>query len=119
MREIDKVRWDYMISMQEIASITQEVYGRQYDVQMGEMHNGSYLEANTKDTGTEWAAEWVDDDDWKSTSDISLAIDMWLATPVPERWSRPEWQPELWAVLGDLANKGEIPHGNYFVDVSW
>lgn len=123
--KINKVNWDYYIDMHQISKITSEVYGREYDVQMGEYSNGSYLTAHT-DPEYQWNdyPAYVEDESAeygsRNVETVSEAIEYWLSTPGPEKsWDRPEWQPEVWAVLSDLADKGHIPHGHYFISIDW
>lgn len=124
MYEIRHANWEYEIDMQEISKITEEVYGRGYDVaQTGEFHNGSWTGAHT-DPENPWSGNWpgdyFEDGHYKPLETVSEAIEYWLAQPLPANyWERPEWQPDLSAVFADLADKGHIPHGRYFVDISW
>lgn len=124
MREIKQVIW-YYVDMRWLSDITTEVYGRAYDIQMGEKSNGSYEVWST--SPTDWRNDYpayVEDESAeygiRNIETVAEAIAIWTALPEPkDPWARPDWQPEVWAVLSDLADKGEIPHGEYFVSIDW
>lgn len=137
MRDIKKVEY-YWIDLRDIAKITEEVYGIAYDIQMGEKSNGSYeIHETEKDdmpgyyTGMKKEsydnypnydnAKWVEMTDeesferWKnSTTSYRRPFEK-----INDKGEHEWYQPSFSNVLYDLAEKGEIPHGIYFVSIDW
>lgn len=146
MRDIEQVNWLYM-DMQELAKITKEVYGIPFDIQMRERSQGSYEIVNPHEPFDEEGyhtglkkdgyRDYPDHEDatWTELTDEE-AIARWVAVGDTSDWhvvgfspfdvrylnevGEYIWyQPSIHTVLADLIKKGEIPDGEYFIDIDW
>jgi hypothetical protein len=146
----EKVEY-WRMSMQDLARITKYVYGIEYDVQMGERSQGSYVIASTDDEvetqgywkgmgqGYGYDQKYIEGAKWvqfvEDGAGAEEAIEKWINQERdPEEWKygqpRPFdkvgkngeytlYQPDLEVVLSDLAKRGKLPEGTYFIDIDW
>lgn len=136
MRDIKKVEWLYL-DIRDIREICNEVYGKEFDIQMGEYSNGSYLIVKPESdlqgywTGIvsdRWAGNSYDNATWVEISDEE-AIKKWVDNVPSDKYSRPfdkvvdgeydYWQPDFEVILKDLVAREEIPDGTYFISIDW
>lgn len=132
----------YEMDMQELEQITERVYGVGYDIQMGERSQGTVLTYDTRQLDS-IQAYWtglkpnhyggVDGNSYENAKCVDLtdeeALLRWRIrgtggdirpfNKIDENGEYLWEQPDADLVLQDLANRGEIPHGEYQIRIDW
>lgn len=141
MREFRKPSYDWTMTFIELKEITKEVYGIEYDLQMGERGQGEYDVVTTGVIDSEqgyWKG--INPNPHYGTSSLAEArfieltdeeaLEKWVSQKDITRYSRPfssiadngeyaHYQPEVAVILTDLAKRKEIPEGTYMITIDW
>ncbi len=140
MREYRRIE-RYVMSMQELSEVTKEVYGIEFDIQMGERGQGEKEVVDTRNaTPDGYQCYWtglVDSYDpnvkYKNARTVNISDEEMMAkwqaqdvsdsirpyNKIGENGEYTHIQPDTDLVMMDLAKRGEIPHGEYQIEIDW